>query len=75
VKMVGHQAISEQAHAGKFTCLAQKFDEGGKIALLAEDSLAAIAPIEDLVAETALGSPCMSRHAAIMTSRLVVGKG
>src|SRR3954453_20847333 len=47
VKMVGHQAIAEQAHARQaFARLAQQLDEGGEIAFFMKYRLAAIAPIE-----------------------------
>jgi hypothetical protein len=75
VKMVGHQAIRQQPHVGVFTGLAQQLDEGGVIAILAKDRLAAVAPVEYMVAVAALGSACMSRHAGIIARGTDVGKG
>jgi hypothetical protein len=55
VEMVGHQAIGEQTDGHALAGFPDEREEGGVIAVLAEDPLAAIAPVEDVVAIAADG--------------------
>jgi len=48
--MVGHPARGEQTPRHTLSRLAQEFEEGGAIAVFAEDSSTIIAPVEDMVA-------------------------
>jgi hypothetical protein len=56
VKMVGHQAISQESHRRAFAGPAEQFEKSGLVAVLAKDAAAAIASIEDMVAVAAQSS-------------------
>jgi hypothetical protein len=62
VKVVGHEAIAEQAHGDALAGFVQEIDEGMKIAIVMEDGAAAVTAIEDVVAIAALGSSCGPWH-------------
>src|SRR5271169_1704619 len=61
--MVGHQAITDETHARRaLPGLAQELDKGGVIAFLVKHRAATVAPVEDVVAETALGRAWATWH-------------
>jgi hypothetical protein len=62
--VVVHQAIGDEANPRcAFARLAQELDEGGEIAIFMKNSAAAVARVKDVVAITALGRACATRHA------------
>jgi hypothetical protein len=64
--VVGHQAVSQEAHAGACAGLGEEFEEGGVVAVHEEDGAAGVAAVEGVLAVAALGSACGACHAAIM---------
>jgi hypothetical protein len=57
MEMVGHQTKGKEVHGEAFAGVAQELDESGEVAILVEDGLAAVAPIEDVGAIAAFFGP------------------
>ena len=49
VKVVGHQAVSNQAHGHVLVGVAQEIEEGVEIAILVKDGTSAITAVKDVV--------------------------
>ena len=63
VKVIGHQAVGEQAERRAFRRLGQELEEGSIVAVLVKHGTSPIASIEDMIAVTALRSTCGAWHA------------
>ena len=62
MELVVHQAIGEETRGNPLAGVAQALDKGIEVAILLENGLAAVAPVEDRVAEAALGRACGAKH-------------
>jgi hypothetical protein len=63
MKVVGHPAPGQESDGDKLTGRGEQFDEGGVVGLLAKDSAAGIAAIEDVIAAADLRSASGAWHA------------
>src|SRR5262249_16113752 len=75
MEVVGHQAIAQEAQRQPFAGLAEELDEGPLIAVLVEDGGAAVAPVEDVVAQAAARGPDRTRHGRRLPHRPGGGTG
>jgi hypothetical protein len=76
VEVVGHEAIAEQVHRQASASVDHRLDEGVVIAGLAEDGLAAVAPIEGVIPHATDRRASGSRHAITMVDEVPdVNKG
>lgn len=63
MKMVVHLHVAEDPHGQAFPGIGQKLQEGGKVAILVRDVIAAIPTFKDLVANPTSRSTSSSGHA------------
>jgi hypothetical protein len=74
MKVVGHEAVADAAHAGAGTGLPQEADEVMIVVGVVEDAAAFVASVEDVIAAASDSSSSGTRHAAIVAEGAAPGK-
>ena len=64
LEVIRHRAVGERTHPDTFTGFGQEVAKFGEVAVPEENRAAAVAAVEGVVAEAALGSVCGARHGA-----------
>ena len=62
VKVVGHEAVAQDAHGDAVAGVGDQIEEGVVVAILAEDSGAGVAAVKDVVTHVADGGSCGAWH-------------
>jgi hypothetical protein len=62
MKMVGHQAVSQNSHRLTKCSLAHHLQKGVVVIFLTEDLRTSVASIEDMISESSQGSPSNARQ-------------
>lgn len=74
MKVVGHETEPQQAHRHTLTGFLEQCQKGPVVGRVVKHLRAAIAPVQDVVAQTTNGSSRRARHAGSLDRATVIGK-